>query len=481
MLAELHALVHVALLFGALALLVRRALGRTSSLGAIARTGFVTGLSRAYPWIVAAVTVWILIHLLAASLGLRHTVESVILLFIVMGCLWVAPRYPIAGPTAYLLLSYTFSRDDTVTVRLMNLDMPSWIPVLSVAALLVWLARHRDAPRLPSGWLVWSVALFAAWLGVSVLAAMVAGRPLEPDLTWRAVRYIQAVALFFVVAVSRPGLRDLRAMVLALSAALVIRQVFLTSAWLFEQNLAMLTVVTVPIALALAFCRPLNWLQMALVPLSGYMAAMILFVQNRGAIVGLGAACLGLWPLARRRWLGLLVLVTVPAAVAWWAFDAGWLQRFHDIYAGGHFLGTARQRLEIWSNGLAIAQHHWWFGVGPGNFESAIGARTAGHLTISAHNSIVELLVEDGAPAVVFYLVVFLAAAVHLARVAHRFGHDSRRTAAAGLLGVLAAHLAAGTFLDNPSLVWTWILIGVAASLPLVPASGDGDGLLRAR
>ena len=429
--------------------------------------------TRTYRWAVLAVMVWLAIGVAGRSLDLQHNIETAALLLVVTGGVLIAPSYPLAGPASYGLLSYTFGRDDTVTTTLMNLGGTSAIAALSVAATFVWWRRRGGPLLLPGGLLGWSVALFAGWIAVSVLTSMAAGRPLDPALTWRAARYAQAVGLFYVAAVSRPGLGDIRAMVLALSAALVVRQVFLTSYWLFEQNLAILTVVTVPMALTLAFCRPFSRLQIPLGLLSAYMAAMLLYVQNRGAVVGLAAACLGMWPLARRRWLGLLALLTLPMVVGYWAFEAGLLDRFRQIYADGRFLGSAAERLAIWKGGLEIAREHWLFGVGPGNFEFALRALTGGRLWMNAHNSYIELLVEEGAPALGLYLLIFLGAAVRLAGAARRFPNNWRRTVGAGLLGSFAAHLAAGTFLSNPSLVWTWTLIGVAASLS--GAAGPGD------
>jgi O-antigen ligase len=208
---------------------------------------------------------------------------------------------------------------------------------------------------------------------------------------------------------------------------------------------------------------------------------MILYVQNRGAVVGLGAASLGMWPLARRRWLALAVVATVPAAVGYWALQTGLFERFRDIYSDGRFLGSAAERLEIWAGGLQIAPAHWLFGVGPDNFEFALQQATDGRLFINAHNSYVELLVEMGLPALILYLAVFLAGAIQLIRVAYRHAGNWRRTVAAGLLGSLTAHLAAGTFLSNPSLVWTWTLIGLTLPLALPERVGFDLGQHPAR
>lgn len=471
MLAVLHVLGLVALLALPLALLVGRAVDWHLERVGHAFRVVTPFIDRWYPWAIACVTVWLAIGIGRLSLALHHSVEAAVLWTIVAGCLAVARSHPLAGPIGCLLLNYTFGRDDTVTVTFIRLGATSWTAALSVVATLAWANRQAKPLSFPTGWLAWCAAAFFASLGVAIVAATLAGRAFDGDLPWRAARNCQALALFFVAAMYRPRLRDLRIMVLALAAALVVRQVFLTSYWLMEQNLAMLAVVTVPIAVALAFCRPKSPLQVPLAIAGTYLAAMILFVQNRGAVVGLAAACGGLWPLARRRWLGLLVLASLPVAAGYWAFDAGLLDRFQTVYDGQRFLGTAAQRLEIWRSGLLLAREHLVLGVGPGNFEVALSSYTQGTLGLGAHNSLVELAVEAGLPALLLYLFVFVAAIYQLARVARRFPSDWRRTAAAGLLGSIAAHVAAGMFLSNPSLVWTWILLGVAVSLSHTPES----------
>ena len=117
----------------------------------------------------------------------------------------------------------------------------------------------------------------------------------------------------------------------------------------------MLAAITTPLVLAASFCRPLSVLQIPLAAGAAYMTAMVVFVQNRGALLGLGASFLGLWTMARarRRWLVVLAVLSISAIV--WAARAGLLNRFLEIYADGRFLGTAAERLDIWSAGLQLA------------------------------------------------------------------------------------------------------------------------------
>jgi O-antigen ligase len=420
--------------------------------------------------------------ILLRGLSLQHNIESLTLLALVSVCLWKAPVHPLAGPLAYCLLSYTFGRDDTVTRTLMDLHGTTWVAAMSLVAAVVRSGGRLPVHRNP---LVWGVSLFAAWVALSTITAAVIGRGVSPDLIHRATRYAEVVTLFFVASSARPTLVSLRLVLLVLAIALVIRQTLLTSYWLFEQNLAMVAVVAVPLALALAVTRPFGRVQIPLAVSALYLTGMILFVENRGAIVGLAVACLALWPLARRRWLGLLVLVCLGPLAGYLAWQAGLLDRFNEVYADGGFVGSAAERIEIWTAGLQTVRDHPILGAGPGHFVDAVSESTAGRIWLNAHSSPVELVVELGVPGLVLYGVLLLSALVVLVGIARRDRRDWPRTVAAGLLGSLGAHVGAGLFLSNPSLALTWIFLGVAAGLHRPPgtvpqsaiSSGEQRGL----
>ena len=82
-----------------------------------------------------------------------------------------------------------------------------------------------------------------------------------------------------------------------------------------------------------------------------------------------------------------------------------------------------------------------------------------------------EILTEAGAIGLVLYVAVFVTAGWLLTRIV-RASTGGRRHLAAGLAAAFAAHLVAGTFLSNPSLVWTYVLLGVAAAV-ISPSSDE--------
>ena len=381
-----------------------------------------------------------------------------------------APFYPLAGPTAYAVLSYTFPREHAVTVSLMAIGTMSWLTALSVVGTAVWSLRRGGTVLLPRGRLPWLVAMFGAWVALSIVAAVVNGRPLQPGLLWRGERYLHAVALFFVVAACAPRLRDVRILMLVLSSALIVRQVWLTSVLFNEHNLAMLTVISVPLALAMAFCRPFSILQAPLVLIGAYMTAVVLLIQNRGAVVGLGAGFVGLWAMAhgrRRRWL-IPIVIAIAGTTVLWAARSGLLVRFTEIYADGRFLGTAAERIEKWSGGLRLARDYWLFGVGPGNSSDFLARYRTGGGT-DPDNGLVEVMTEMGLPGLALYLSMFGVAIRQLVTIARQAASGWHRNLAGGLLRTIAAHLVTGSFLSNPSLVWSWTLLGLAAAPLDVP------------
>ena len=158
---QAHALLLAVLLFSPFALAWWRRAGFHPILPAQDEPGARRALGR-YRWAVAGAAAWLAIGVAVRALDLQHNLETATLLAIVIGCLLAAPSRPLAGPTGYALLSYTFGRDDTVTTTLMNLGGTSIVAALSVAAAVVWWRRHGGRLNLPSGWLGWSVAIFSA-------------------------------------------------------------------------------------------------------------------------------------------------------------------------------------------------------------------------------------------------------------------------------------------------------------------------------
>jgi O-antigen ligase len=218
--------------------------------------------------------------------------------------------------------------------------------------------------------------------------------------------------------------------------------------------------------LAVSFCRPITATSVLLVPLSLYAAAMVVMVQNRGAVLGLVASLVALFLSARSRgrWFLLSLIPTVAAAA--WVLRAGLAGRFREIYANGQFLDTAAHRLEIWRGSLEIVRRHWLFGVGPGNFNDFLPRYTGGRVDGYAHNSVVEILGETGVIGLALYVGVFAAAGWMLARTV-RSSAGWERPVSIGLLGALAAHVVAGMFQSNPSLLWIYVLLGSAAGVSL--------------
>lgn len=407
---------------------------------------------------------WLAWKLLGVSLDPLDTAAAGLFLGFAVVCLLLALFYPLAGPVAFLVLSYTFPREHAVTVALMGIGTMSWIAALSVHATVIWAYRCAGVIAGPRNPVVVAATAFAAWLAVAMVAAIVAGRPLDPELTSRSIRYAQALALFLVTAVTRPSLRDLRLLAVLLSVVLVLRQLLLTEIWFREQNLAMLAAIVIPVALALAFCRPLSVLQIPLAAAGLYLVVMVVFVQNRGALLGLTASFGGLVAAARARLLGLGLLVMALVAAGAWAAQAGLLDRFREIHVSGEFQGTAAERLGLWSAGMRLTADYPIFGVGPGNFPRFVGRYLAGREANYPHNSLVEVASETGLPGLGLYSLVMILAIRRLVAAARLPPSDWRRIAAGGLLGTIAAYLVTGFFQSNAPLVLMWVLLGVAAS-----------------
>lgn len=133
--------------------------------------------------------------------------------------------------------------------------------------------------------------------------------------------------------------------------------------------------------------------------LLGYALAL---TQSRGGLMGLVAALLVLLSY-RYGWrkAGALAAVLVPALFLLFA------GRQTDLTSSEH---TAQERLQLWSEGLALFKRAPLFGIGQGMFEDEAG--------LVAHNSYLHCFTELGLFGGMFFLGAFFAALWSL----HRLG-----------------------------------------------------------
>jgi putative inorganic carbon (hco3(-)) transporter len=185
---------------------------------------------------------------------------------------------------------------------------------------------------------------------------------------------------------------------------------------------------------------------------AGLTSLALLFSWSRGAWLALAAAVVTLvlfWP--RRLWLGA-GLVGLVVAGLWLSLSFNWLpasvgDRLASLgrdFQPGDVRGVAIndanyavvERLAFWQAAVGMAEDHFWWGVGFGNYEAAYPAYALINWPLAlghAHNYYLNLLAETGMLGSVAYLI-FWAAVFRQTICALRAHEWPRRGIALGLL-----------------------------------------------
>jgi hypothetical protein len=175
--------------------------------------------------------------------------------------------------------------------------------------------------------------------------------------------------------------------------------------------------------------------------------------QSRGGMLGLVA---GLAVLARTRygWRGLLAGAVVFAPLMFVLVSDR--QTSFDVAGKGN---TGQDRVQLWSDGLALLHGSPVFGIGAGRYEDEVG--------LVAHNSFVQAFVELGPFGGTCFAGAFYLAIWPLARL------TSRRTQLQGpevaslqplVLAIVVAYAVGNLSLSRNYVVPTYLVLGLAAA-----------------
>jgi O-antigen ligase len=201
----------------------------------------------------------------------------------------------------------------------------------------------------------------------------------------------------------------------------------------------------------------------------------MLATKSRGGLVALAVAAIAaliLAPGQRKRLLGVLGCGAIAVAI-FSAANPGTLSRITDIGGGSD------GRSDLWAVALEIFRRHPWVGIGGGNFivvepQYALqsGPLQSTGLIVAqphlVHNTYLQLLVEEGIPGLLLYLlvlVVCLAAAYRAARVFERLGQRANADLTRAVMMGTIAMLAANFFITDGDDWRLWVLLGLGPAM----------------
>ena len=412
----------------------------------------------------------LLVASIAIVLGVAISLGSEKLVYVaVLIALPLALKWPVEVGLGSIALIFPF---DAILVAVKNgsgTTTVTWF--VSVAAGALLLARIMSGPRqsAPVASRLW--ILLIVWGTLTVLWAI------DTTPTLRRMPMGWSVLCLYLVAVkSRVTKKQIRAIITltvlgGLAAAVWASWAYLSgSSWAGtgRASLALDTneadpnyfaaMLLVPLSLSMGMFRSTrSWLQRALMALTTLLTAVAIFLtMSRGALVAMilmaGVYVYRLGLKART----VAVIVLVLAVLSLFAPAALWKRLQPEA------LVTGTGRTNIWAAGSQMLKHHFFLGVGAGNFPVAYdayagaGPKFQGYRRDS-HNTYLNILSEQG----VIGLMLFFTALFYQFRLLRP---EAGRLGTSNVLLVsceasLVAVLGAGFFLDLLLSKFVWFLL----------------------
>lgn len=326
-----------------------------------------------------------------------------------------------------------------------------------------------------------TVLVVGAFLALVLLSLMFS--PDLPASIAKTLRYILFAIFFFLLVQLAPDramvVRVLKTFVLSTTVAaaygtvlaLTVEGAFAAGPVENPNDFAYLLVTSLPLAVYLALEeRPRGLWALCVVVLFAGMLATV----SRGALAGLAGVLV--WAVATRR-LPLRGLVAAGALVGavvilGLALAAPVIEQRLDS-KGNVAVENSDSRLAFWSAAVYMAADHPLTGVGPGRFgeegmDNYIRGTSQGIDDPVTHSTYLEVLAENGVPALVALLALLWGTGVALGRLRRRavvLADRGGARLASALQAALIAAVVAGVFLSGAVIVSLWLVTGLAAAL----------------
>jgi putative inorganic carbon (HCO3(-)) transporter len=366
-----------------------------------------------------------------------------------------------------------------------QLLVPLYLVALGAAGLLLWQLVEGDDRTRELGIASWPLALYLAWVGISVgwtvdihaaaidmlafyvpltiIAISIARLPWQPS----RVRLLYGELVAMAVVFAAVGFYQYETRNIFQNSKLSIGN---TYGALFRVNSVFwdpsiygrfLVIALIPtVVLIVRGRRPLReGLAAVAFAIVAWLGLLISFSQSSFAalLVAVFAVAALAW-----RWRSLLALAAAFGVLV--ALTATQPKLMHALrhHTTGGLNSATSGRASLIANGIRIAEAHPAVGVGLGGFEHAYSKRTGRTPRKSAsHNTPVTVAAEQGG--VGFLLYFWLVGALLLAawrRVEHSVYGLLALSAGSGLLAIFSHSLAYNDFFEDPT---TWGLIGLIA------------------
>lgn len=347
--------------------------------------------------------------------------------------------------------------------------------LVTLAYIVRLIANRRTTVHLPA--LLGIVSLLGIWIGISFIFS-----PNPSEGTEKLVRWMLFFAFFFLIVQLVDGRAEIKRVLRWFTVSVAAAALY--ASWLFvvahnsyrasgpledPNDFAYLLACTLPIAAYLMSTgHRIFWGLCFTV-----IAAAMLATFSRGALVGIGA--LLVWGVATRRvplWALVSGLATA-ALVAALAFTL-WRPLLNTaLHQKAHIANSNVQSREaLWSAAIQLSERRPLVGVGPNRFGKEAPPLLRNNPIVLekpvTHNSYLEILAEDGIPALLLFIAYLVTAWLLLRqaqrRAARAHDADGLRLATA-LTAALLIAIVAAAFVSQELAPPFWLLGGLAVVL----------------
>jgi O-antigen ligase len=386
--------------------------------------------------------------------------------------LMAATRWPAWSISAYVLVEHSVARYSPELACLYVCHIPEIVSVLGFIGVILF---HRSAPqRWPSAGvaLLSMVAALTLWSLISTAAAVARQGHIGFEFRHHPLRYVDALLLCGSAALGVRRRGDFHLFAGSLAAAVTWRSIHAPDSLPLDGDAAALAAISAMLLAAPTLTAAPRVARLGFALGLVNFVRLVVAIKSRGGAVGLAAGVLALWGQAFHRLKILLVSIPLLAIAAAGLANSGLVERIKGSLPGGSTYDSVESRFALWRAARAMMREHWLVGVGPGNYAHHIEAYQGDLSGFATHNNFLAIGAELGAPGLLMYTVLFVAA-ISIAWISGRKsqrawpGPEGRSLAAA-----LIAYLAAGMFISRHDQALPYILIGIVASFAAIPRAG---------
>ncbi|QEF99656.1 O-Antigen ligase [Stieleria maiorica] len=403
--------------------------------------------------------------------GYQPPWEAILFGAVAFGLASLSCWYPASGMVAITLVTFGIRRYSAELEWAWTSGFQTAVVILCGAGMLISPPVRQRLQNAWNGRHVWPRVVAAMFLW-SLLCEGIARLTSDsvPGPKHHVLRMIESLVVLLAGYAFFTNVRSLRWMASAAVAGLAL---LLLQVPQFE-NASDVAFVMAPMAClfaGLAICQ--RWPAMILVSaLAACCSLVSIATANRGANVGLlvGLACLLIASMRTAKRAAVVILMLAVAGL--FAFSSPLRPRIQQWIDAGWETPTLKSRLEFWETTLQAPAGHLVFGSGPGRGGQNMSQELELSRWRATHNSVLEILDEQGIIGAVLWLLVW-----GLALLACFGGFRSDAPWVSGVsLAVLASLLAmfvgalAVSRHDDIRMFW---LLGLALALGALRRKGD--------